>query len=464
MKRVDINVFYPGAAHEKQKLVKDDPARFKLVRCGRKFGKTKMLIGWLMERAIKNQCAYHGDKCPNKETGLKFPYVAPFRKQAKDIVWGDHVAQLLRHFDKEVGPGFYKKNESNLSITFPSGGTFQLFGAENPDALRGGSDWGAFALDEYDDWPEDTWELVIRFNLGTHKAPAIIAGTPKGKGGMYRKEMVEDSNGNRIWKSYHYPSSENPSLPEGELEQLIEEYKGYGEDYYNQEILAEYVKPIGVVYKEFSETKQVSSKVKYEPDLPLHVTWDFGVNDPTAIIWIQPDLEGNLRIIDYHEESNANLEHFVNVVNGKPYKKPSLHTGDIAGRARNLVTGQSIVDELKKNGIYVVTRPIPNIEEQVRKTHQIIPRLRVKAPDKGSNIEGNLNFSTARFVDVLNNYRYPKKNENLVVQKNEQPIHNQWSHGARALEYYAWNVGYTSGSYEDYGAEQAIELARDGTY
>jgi hypothetical protein len=47
-----------------------------------------------------------------------------------------------------------------------------------------------------------------------------------------------------------------------------------------------------------------------------------------------------------------------------------------------------------------------------------------------------------RFRDVLLNYRYPESSEfeGHRNQENEIPIHDEFSHGARALEYYAVNV------------------------
>jgi hypothetical protein len=163
------------------------------------------------------------------------------------------------------------------------------------------------------------------------------------------------------------------------------------------------------------------------------MTWDFGVNDPTALIWLQPH-DSELRIIDYYEASDAKIEHFVQVIKSKPYGGISEHIGDIAGRARALQTGTSVIEELEKLGVYVRTNSIPDIPTQVRVTHKFIPRLMIsKRPE------------TERMVDVLNNYKYPdSKRETAANQSNEVPMHDQYSHGARALEYYCWNANLES--------------------
>ncbi|MTW08705.1 hypothetical protein GM524_12610, partial [Streptococcus pneumoniae] len=77
---------------------------------------------------------------------------------------------------------------------------------------------------------------------------------------------------------------------------------------YRQEILAEYEKPEGTVYAEWNMDKQYLW-FRYDEHLPVHITWDFGVNDPTALIVMQP-FHDEIRVIDYYEAANAELKHF----------------------------------------------------------------------------------------------------------------------------------------------------------
>lgn len=407
MSQIELNVFFPTAPHAAQQIVLDaidGGERFVLLRAGRKWRKTSLIISRLFEGAL--------------ETGLSYPYVAPNKLQAKNIAWNDHIQRLLDHF-KAVGCP-YVTNQQELSVSFPNGGKVQLYGVENKEALRGISNWGGIGLDEYDDWEEDIWPLIIRPNLLPHKAWAIVAGTPKGKRGMYRLQQ------GGVFKDFHFTSYDNPNLSKEDLDELEVEYRSYGEDFFQQEIMAEYIKPIGVVYKEFDEQTQVKD-FNYDSNLPLHVAWDFGINDPTAMIWLQP-YKGELRVIDYYEARDVNISHFVQVLSSKPYGTVSMHVGDVAGRSRNLVTGTSAVEELEKLGVFVRTNVIPNIPSQVRVAHKYVPRLFIKNCTE-----------TNRFVDVVNNYRYPDaKRESAVNQSNEIPMHDQYSHGARAFEYYCW--------------------------
>ncbi len=404
-----VNFFSPSSPHINQQKVLDvldNGERFVLLRAGRKWRKTSLIISWLFEKAL--------------ETGLTCPYIAPNRVQAKNIAWDDHAQRILNELLAEDIP--YIKNEQELSVELPNRGKVQLLGVDNKEALRGISNWGAVGLDEYDDWAEDIWPTIIRPNLITHKAPAMVAGTPKGFRNMYRLE-----NGG-IFKSFHFTSMDNPDLDPKELEDLKAEYMKMGMGAYRQEILAEYEKPHGTVYEEWNMDKQYLD-FSYSDIWPIHLAWDWGVNDPTVILFIQPNGE-ELRLIDYYEASNADLKHFVDYIKELGYKHPEFEAGDIAGRARSLLTGKSAITELRNLGHDVRSNPIPDIETQIRHAHKYIPKLYVNKS----------NPRTKRFIECILNYRYPKKPENIIEQSNEKPLHDEFSHALRAFEYYCWNL------------------------
>ena len=176
--------------------------------------------------------------------------------------------------------------------------------------MRGISNWGGVFLDEYDDWEEDIFPTIIRPNLAVHKAKALVSGTPKGYRNLYKLEDHPD------FKCFHFTSYDNPDLDRQELESMVREYQEYGEDYFRQEIMAEYVKPYGTVYSEWNMSHY--QEIPYDSALPLHVSMDFGVNDPTAIVWIQP-YQSETRVIDYYEASDASIEHFISTGFAAPY-------------------------------------------------------------------------------------------------------------------------------------------------
>lgn len=385
-----------------QTKVWDDDHRFKVINIGRRAGKTMLSILRMIDFATSNPKSISW-------------YVAPTYKQSKLIAWS-----IL----KENIPISWKAdyNETELRVRLYNGSEIWLKGADNPDSLRGTKiDFAIF--DEvafFMSWKQ-VWE-ALRPILVDSKAHCWFISTPKGFNHFY--DMFYQEGFDPDYKSFHYTSFDNPYIDQ---EEILKAKKEMTDRSFAQEFLAEFNKPAGTVYEEWPLENY--KEVPYDINLPVHISLDFGINDPTSIVWLQ-NTGSEFRIIDYYEASNANLDHFVSVIRAKPYKEAELYTGDFAGNARTLTTGTSPIELLAQRGIHVRTKSGIKIPDQIRATHQIIPSLYV-------------DFKAERFRDCLLNYRYPDldiEKRSKLNKENEIPIHDEWSHGMRALEYYCVNV------------------------
>jgi len=339
-------------------------------------------------------------------------YISPTYRQSKNIAWS-----MIKDYIPITWKAIY--NETELKVILRNGSEIHLKGADNPDSLRGTKiDFAIF--DEvafFTDW-NSVWE-ALRPVLVDSKADCWFVSTPNGMNhflNLYEKEKADND-----YKSFKFTSYDNPYIDRTEIEKAKLEMDELS---YNQEFLADFTRPSGTVYADWP--LENFKEVNYDVNLPVHVTMDFGVNDPTSIIWIQSN-GSEYRIFDYYEASNANIEHFISVLSSKPYKQPELYCGDPAGKARTLTTGTSPIEIMASKGISVRTKGGVKIPDQIRATHGLIKSLFV------SN-------KLTRFRDCLLNYRYPEVKENVRNQENEIPIHDEFSHAMRALEYYAVNV------------------------
>lgn len=398
-----------------QENIWNDTSRYRVVVCGRRFGKTTLAV-WEMK-------AFAFMK-PN----TKVVYVAPTIKQARDIAWA-----MLKEITRDVEAAPPNETRLELKIYTKNGQTSEIWlrGSENVDSLRG-QRIDFLVVDEVAsirNWYE-TWDEVLRATLMDTQGQAMFIGTPKGYNHFY--DLYTQCSFMKDFSAHHYTSYDNPHIPKEEIDTAKKELD---EVTFDQEYLAKFTKFVGAVYREWDMEKQYR-EITYDAKLPLHLTFDFGVNDPTAIAWIQP-MGGEHRVIDYYESSNANVDHFVQVIRSKPYKTPAMCTGDPSGDARSIVTGTSPIEEYRKHDINIRTRAGITIPEQIRIMHKYVPSLYVAD-------------TLPRVRDILINYRYPEKGTNLVNQSNEVPVHDEYSHGARALEYYFTNVDTgISQSFED---------------
>ena len=85
---------------------------------------------------------------------------------------------------------------------------------------------------------------------------------------------------------------------------------------------------------------------------------------------------------------------------------------------------------LNQRGIFVTTKDGVLIPDQIRLVKTHLNELYV------SN-------KLTRVRDCFVNYRYPIKKSTIVNQSNEIPIHDQYSHTMRALEYFFVNYNPT---------------------
>jgi len=349
-------------------------------------------------------------------------YVTNDYRQAKRNVWD----VLKRYCPDELL--IKSPNETELRVDLVTGSRIELIGVENAEKLRGAA-VNFMGLDEYADFKTGVFEKVLEPMLTTTNGDFWFMGTPKGLGNDLYYKYQEST-----YRKFKYPScaivgdkvtsvlSKYTSIEK--MQEIYNKAREEGKmDWFNQEYLADFVRPAGVVYKQWNLDHFIN--LDYDDNLPLHLTFDFGVNDPTSIIWIQPN-GAETRVIDYYEATDADINHFVQVIKAKPYKTPEFCTGDIAGNARDIGTNKSPIKMLQEAGFYVKTSKIPNIPIQIRSAHRRIANLYVSK-------------KAERFRDILLNYRYPEPNPNLRNQSNEVPLHDEWSHGARAFEYWCWN-------------------------
>lgn len=407
--------------HPAQDKIASSNKRYRVAVTGRRFGKTTLSVEEMHAFAI-----YRPES--------KVVYVAPTIKQARDIAW-----EMLLKITKNAWAE--QPNETRLEIKLKclnSDKTSDIWlrGTENIESLRG-IKIDFLVVDEVasmKNWTT-TWREVLRPTLMDTRGQVLFIGTPKGFNHFY--DLFNSSQTDTDFESFRYTSYDNPFIAKEEIDKAKQEAeKSQTLDEFNQEYMAQFVSVSGQVYKEWDFVKQFL-KVDYDPALPIHITMDFGVNDPTAIWWIQR-MGGEFRAIDYYEASNADISHFIQVIRGKPYREAELYTGDPAGKARSIVTGTSPIEEYQKSGIYIKNKDGVTIPEQIRIMHKYMPSFYV-------------DNKLTRARDCILNYRYPEKSSIAINQSNEIPIHDEYSHAMRALEYYFTNIDEGSvriGNYE----------------
>ncbi len=354
----------------------------------------------------------------------QYAYVAPEKAQAKKIAW--------KEFQKYVGfiPGA-KFKSTELSITVPlSGGregTIYLEGADNPDRLRGIYLDGVI-LDEVAQMPRSIWEEIIQPTLlGRGGTPwAIFIGTPKGKNffeELYLRgldpEMIEHG-----WSSHIYRASETGLLDE-EMEMIR---ATTDPDKFEQEYECSFKAVIpGSYYGKLIKDARESGRIGNVPaDIhrPVITAWDIGMNDKT-VIWFAQYINGYLRVIDYYENDNMALKHYINVVKAKPYVY-EYHIFPHDAEQRSYNSGLTRTAEAVEAGLKVHVPKRRLIDDGINAVRSLLPMSHFDLDRCCMGLEALVNYHSLF-------------NDKKGVQS-LQPNHDWSSHAADAFRYLATGI------------------------
>jgi len=242
----------------------------------------------------------------------RYAFILPTYKQAKNVIWD------LAKFYSNVIPNV-EYNEAELTIKYPNGSRITLYGADNPDSLRGIGLWGV-VFDEYSQQPSNIFSEIIRPALADHTGYAIWIGTPKGKNSFWKIFQGYDEEGNKIenfdkdWYVSHLTVSDTKIISDAEL---VDARQTMTADEYEQEFMCSFEAAIKGAYysKEMLKARQDKriTNVPYDKALPIDTWWDLGIGDATAILFMQND-GVNWRLIDSYQATGEGLSHYVTVL------------------------------------------------------------------------------------------------------------------------------------------------------
>jgi hypothetical protein len=384
-----------------------DRHRFGAVVCHRRFGKTVLAINHLQIAALE---------CQRERP--RFGFLAPFREQAKSIAW-----DYLTHYSQPI-PGV-EQRISELAVNYPNGGQVRLFGADNPDALRG-LYFDGLVLDEFGLMPPRIFSEVLRPTLSDRRGWALFLGTPAGKNQFY--DVVQDAQtrqaaGDPDWFYASYKASETGILDEDELDAAR---RDMSTDEYAQEYECSFEAAIkGAIYVKELEAARAAGRitsVPIEPVLPVDTTWDLGVGDSTAIWFTQSVRSGEVRVVDYYESSGEGLPHYVQVLRQKGYTY-GRHVAPPDVQVREFASGRSRREAAASLGISLSICPNVPLEDGIHAARMLMPRCWFDATRCRAGLE------------ALGHYRWDY-NRRLNEFK-PAPVHDWASHGADAFRYFA---------------------------
>lgn len=259
--------------HPMQERIRQSAAKRKIIRAGRRGGKTVIAATMDTEAFLK------GKRCL---------YATPTAEQL-----GKYWYEVCRALNEPISCGIYHKNETEHTITRP--------GTEN--RIKGKTAWNAntlrgdyadrLTLDEWQLMAEDTWEEVGAPMLLDNNGDAVFiytppsirsSGTSKARDPRHASKMFKKAQSDKSgrWEAFHFRSMDNPYISK---EALVEITLDMSVTAYKQEILAEDDDDAwtGLIYKGFNQQTQVIRRFPVPANWLIYTGHDFGGANPAAI-------------------------------------------------------------------------------------------------------------------------------------------------------------------------------------
>jgi len=317
MTRIELVLPKP---HTAQQAVLDTAKRFNVLDCGRRWGKTQLMM------LLASKVALGG-----KPVG----WFAPTYKVLQGAF--DEMRILL-------APVIASCNKTERYIRLITGGTIEFWTLQDENAGRSRK-YALVIVDEAAMEPKllAIWQNAIRPTLADYQGIAWFVSTPKGRNGfwqLWQRGMSGDYSEWMAWPSQ--PTSSNPYIQAVEIEAAR---KGLPDRSYRQEWLGEFMEDAGGVFR---GVIQASTATPSEPvDGRQYIFGiDWGKKNDWTVIQVF-DVEAKKQVwqdrfnkIDYHYQRKR-VEALYN-----KYKPTTII-------AETNSMGEPVIDELRRSGLPV---------------------------------------------------------------------------------------------------------------
>lgn len=198
-------------------------ARFNVLACGRRFGKTTLGVNLLTPVAL---------------AGYPVAWFAPTYKLLLEV-WDE--------FERLLAPVTLKRDTQQKRIKLYGGGVVECWSLDSGTVARGrkykrvGIDEAAMAA-----YLETQWQEEIRPTLADYRGDAWFFSTPKGRNFFYKLFARGMDALQTAWRAFQLPTLSNPYIDPAEIHDQEGELPS---DTYEQEYLARFLENAGAVFR-----------------------------------------------------------------------------------------------------------------------------------------------------------------------------------------------------------------------
>jgi phage terminase large subunit len=371
-------------------------------------------------------------------------YIFPTYAQGKKVIF-DSITntgqRILEFIPSEV---VESTNSQEMKIRFKNGSLLQVVGSDNYDSLMG-TNPQICVFSEYALQDPRAYQFM-RPILTANDGVAIFLSTPRGKNHLYELYQIANQHPDWYCQKLTVEDTGHISLSEIEKERQSGEMS---DDLIQQEYFTSFDMGIeGSYYSKYIDRMRVKHQigdVPWEAAFKVLTAWDLGVRDSTAIIFFQV-IGQTIRIIDCYEKSKEGLEHYVKVLESKPYSY-SKHIFPHDIKVMELGSGITRIEKLRQLGIKATVAEDVSIIDGIEAVRSAFSKIWID--------ERNC----APLIKSLEGYRQEFDIKRKVYKS--QPLHDVNSHYADAMRYLCISLPKTR---DGLSAEELDKRYNDAVY
>ena len=333
----------------------------------------------------------------------------------------DSVHALLADQIKSMGlEGFY--TVQNTSI-FGTNGTEFLFAGlkHNITKIKSFEGIDIAWVEEAQTTSKSSWDVLIP-TIRKEGSEIWITFNPElDTDETYKRFVVVPPNNSKVVKVNYHDNPWFPSVLQDEMEDLkardMDAYLHVWEGNTRQVL-------DGAVYAAELRKAQEDNRIKdvaVDKSIPVSTFWDLGWADMTSIWFVQTVSGGEVRIIDFYQDCQKTIDHYVNILQNKGYTYRD-HWLPHDAEHKNM-TGRSTREIIEGMGLPVRITPKLSIAEGINAARMLMNRCYF---DQNRCAEG---------LQALRHYRYAVDPDTKMFS--EKPLHDQFSHASDAYRYVA---------------------------
>lgn len=339
----EVIIKLPIKLHKLQKEISEDSSRFRVVSCGRRWGKTVMAM-YEIFKMMADVVTKH------KRTARAWVVAPTFPLVKEDWLVAE---QLFKDFIK-------RKKQTEMRMDLRWLGILEFKSAEREDEGLRGAGLDCSVVDETSRVTKKSWEQGLRPALADKLGRAIFISTPKGRNWFYDIYNLGQRN-EQGFKSWQFPTYTNPYFPKEEWDVLEATTP---EMVLRQEYLAQFLENEGTVFKNLSRC----FRGQLEPPNPEEyhtIGLDLGKTEDFTVITVIRN--STCQVTDIYRENKVDW-----TVQKKLIKSVCAHYPRHILRIDSTGLGDPIADDLRRENINIQDVKFTNASKEELIEHLLI--------------------------------------------------------------------------------------------